>query len=102
MAVSINTGTTAPTVVAISGDQVSTDKETVYIYLQTVDGVPSGSNSILLGEASDTKDTPPFETDQNGADFAEAVVLRGWASCVLAESPTAGAIFFVRYKAKSI
>jgi hypothetical protein len=95
MAITINIGTTAPTVVTISGDQVDTDKGTVYIYEQTVDGVPSGSNSILLAEAIDTKDMPPFETDQNGADFAETLVLRGFTSYILGETGTAGDIFFV-------
>ena len=55
-ATTINTGTTAPTTVSISGDFVDVSGNEVYIWEQTAPGTPTGSNSILLGI---TFTTPP-------------------------------------------
>jgi hypothetical protein len=62
MAVTITTGTTAPTEVEISGDYVNANAQQLYIYEQTSAGTPSPSNSILLGNTTTTATGGAFGT----------------------------------------
>jgi hypothetical protein len=79
----INTGTTAPTTVSIAGNDVNLDHTTIYIYEQTAAGTPTTNNSLLFGAPTTTHSAGTFATDQNGDDFADAVVLNGFNSYLL-------------------
>src|SRR5580765_2941123 len=69
MALTLNTGTTAPTAVSIDGDLVNADENLVYIYEQTSGGTPISSNSLLMGNATTTRNAtfPSFDQDATGA-----------------------------------
>ena len=74
MAVTINTGTTAPTTVLIEGDDVGVNTQQIFIYEQLSDGTPTAANSILLGNAATTPTGGSFGgTDANNENLAVTV-----------------------------
>src|ERR1700724_66146 len=96
MAVTINTGTTAPTTVLIESDDLNINAQEVFIYEQISAGVPSVTNSVLLGATSTTPTGGSFGgTDTNNEDIAVPVVLSGLTSYTLGATGATGDIFFV-------
>src|SRR5215469_4193089 len=95
MAVTINTGTTAPTAVLIEGDDNNINGQFLYIWEQLASGTPTGSNSVLLDTAITTPNNGSFTGDQKGEDFATTVVVSGLTSYSLGATGAAGDIFFV-------
>src|SRR5262249_39639327 len=101
MAVTINTGTTAPTAVLIEADDVSASESRIYVWEQVVTDLvngPTPSNSVLLGTTTTTPTgaAGPFTLDKNNEDLSLTVVLKDLTSYTLgATTGTAGDIFFV-------
>jgi hypothetical protein len=95
MAVTINTGTTAPTTVLIQGDDVAANTSVVYIWEQVVtESPPTPGNSILLGSTLATPNGGgSFTGDRNSDDFAMTIVLDGLTSYSLGATGVAGDIF---------
>jgi hypothetical protein len=87
-------GTTAPTVVLITGNFVSRPGANVYIYEQLASGVPDPDNSILVGYSLTTQIAGIFARDEP-ENFADTVVLQGFTAYALGETGMAGDIFFV-------
>src|SRR3954467_3578842 len=94
MAITIDTGTTAPITVSVSGDEALKKNSLIYIYEQTSDGPPTGSNSLLLGSPTTTDDVSPFDIDENGDNFTSVVLLSGFSTYLLGDTGAAGDIFF--------
>ena len=88
------TGTTAPTVVLITGNFVSQPGADVYIYEQLASGIPDGDNSILVGYSLTTQTAGIFARHEP-ENFADTVVLQGFTAYALGETGMAGDIFFV-------
>src|SRR5215469_480791 len=95
MAVTITTGTSAPTTVTVGGDFVSQDHTPLQIYEQTASGTPTGSNSILLGSATTTHSGTSLSLDQNSDNFADVIVVRGFTSYIVGATGAVGDIYFV-------
>ena len=88
------TGTTAPTVVLITGNFVSQPGADVYIYEQLASGIPDPDNSILVGYSLTTQTAGIFARHEP-ENFADTVVLQGFTAYALGETGMAGDIFFV-------
>ena len=93
----ISTGTTAPTSVLVEGDYVAANQQQVFVYEQLISGTPSPSNSILVGNVQTTPNAGTFGgnggIDENGNDFALAVVLSGSTTYLLGATGASGNIF---------
>jgi hypothetical protein len=92
MAVTINTGTTAPTAVLIAGNEENVKGQFLYICEQIADGAPTVSNSTIIGTAITTNGAI-FTGGPTGIDFAATVVVSGFVSYSLGPTGTAGDIF---------
>src|SRR5262249_48430174 len=96
MAVTITTGTTAPTTVFIEGDDVNVNAQQILIYEQTSTGTPTAANSVLLGDTTTTPTGGTFGgTDETNENIAQVVVLSGLTSYTLGATGATGDIFFV-------
>src|SRR5690349_20888943 len=54
MSITITTGTTSPTVVYIGAHDIAADRQQEYVWLQSTDGTPTSSNSLLIANVQTT------------------------------------------------